>query len=171
VLFPAELHVPRRLAKTRRRSALTITYDRAFSGVIRGCASPRGRRPEDAGTWLNGDMIAAYEELAANGYAHSVEAWDPEGRLVGGLYGVALGRAFFGESMFTRVTDASKVAFVRFIEDLAAHGFHMVDCQVYTEHLARFGAREIPRARFLTELAGALAAGEPSGPWQSPAAS
>lgn len=171
VLYPEELHVPRRLNKTLRRSQLTITYDADFSGVIRACASPRGRRPEDAGTWLNGEMIAAYETLAHHGFAHSVEAWDGEGRLAGGLYGVALGRAFFGESMFTRATDASKIAFVTAVRALAAHGYRLVDCQVYSDHLARFGAREVPRARFLTELEAALAGGEPTGPWQDAVAS
>jgi leucyl/phenylalanyl-tRNA--protein transferase len=171
VLFPEELHVSRRLTKTLRRSQLRITYDQDFSGVIRACASPRGRRPEDAGTWLNGDMIAAYEALADYGYAHSVEAWDADGRLAGGLYGIALGRAFFGESMFTRATDASKVAFVSFVRDLARHGYHFIDCQVYSDHLARFGAREIARSDFLLALDRAMAAGEPAGPWQGNAAS
>lgn len=164
VLFPDELHVPSRLRKTLGRSALTITFDSDFSGVIRGCAEPRG---EDGaiGTWLDADMIAAYEALHAAGLAHSTEAWDPEGRLVGGLYGVAMGRVFFGESMFTHITDASKIAFVYTVRTLAEHGYRLVDCQVYSEHLARFGAREIPRARFLETMDRAMAEPEPAGPW------
>jgi leucyl/phenylalanyl-tRNA--protein transferase len=110
-------------------------------------------------------MIAAYEELHACGLAHSVEARDADGNLVGGLYGVALGRAFFGESMFTRVTDASKIAFVHSVRMLGENGYRLIDCQVYSDHLARFGAQEIPRSRFLRELDRALAEPEPAGPW------
>ena len=165
VLYPERLHVSRSLRKTLRTSGLTITFDQSFSEVLHGCAEPRGTTPEAAGTWLNGEMIAAYEQLHRHGLAHSAEAWDPEGRLVGGLYGVALGRAFFGESMFSRATDASKVAFVHTVQALAEAGYRLVDCQVYSDHLARFGARELARSRFLVELDRALAGPEPAGPW------
>ncbi|MFP4560689.1 MAG: leucyl/phenylalanyl-tRNA--protein transferase [Thiohalorhabdus sp.] len=168
VLYPERLHVSRSLRKALRRGDLTFTFDRDFSGVVRGCAEPRGTTPESAGTWLNGEMIAAYERLHAHGLAHSTEAWDREGRLVAGLYGVALGRAFFGESMFTRVTDASKMAFVHTVEALREAGYRLVDCQVYSDHLAQFGAREIARNRFLAELDRCLAGPEPAGPWPHP---
>jgi len=166
VLYPERLHVSRSLRKTLNRTDLRITFDADFAGVIQGCAEPRGDRPEDAGTWLDPQMIAAYEQLHRHGLAHSVEAWDAAGQLAGGLYGVALGRAFFGESMFTRATDASKVAFVHAVSVLREHGFQLIDCQVYSDHLARFGAVEIPRSRFLTELDRALAGPDPAGPWR-----
>jgi leucyl/phenylalanyl-tRNA--protein transferase len=165
VLYPQELHVPRSLRKALPRAGLTVTFDRDFAGVIHGCAEPRGPDPADAGTWLSSEMISAYRALHTAGLARSAEAWDAEGRLVGGLYGVAMGRVFFGESMFTRVTDASKIVFVHTVRALAANGYRLIDCQVYSEHLARFGAREIPRARFLAEMERALAEPEPAGPW------
>ncbi|MEF8793074.1 leucyl/phenylalanyl-tRNA--protein transferase [Thiohalorhabdus sp.] len=165
VLYPGQLHVGRSLRKRLKRTAVGITFDTDFAGVIRGCAEPRGDGPEGAGTWLDPQMIQAYRRLHAHGLAHSVEAWDEAGNLVGGLYGVALGRVFFGESMFTRVTDASKGAFVHGVRTLADHGYRLIDCQVYSDHLARFGAVEIPRSRFLLELDRALAEPEPAEPW------
>ena len=165
VLDPEHLHVSRRLAKTLRRTELTVTFDADFAGVIEGCTEPRGDGPDGAGTWLNPEMIAAYHDLHTYGLAHSAEVWDPAGRLVGGLYGIAMGRIFFGESMFHRVTDASKVAFVQTVRALADNGYRLVDCQVYSEHLARFGAHEVPRPAFLAELDRALAGPEPAGPW------
>ena len=165
VLYPEQLHISRSLRKTLRRTTLGVTFDADFAGVIRGCAEPRGQGPEGAGTWLDPYMIAAYQRLHAHGLAHSVEAWDPAGNLVGGLYGLALGRAFFGESMFARATDASKVAFVHAVRALARHGFQLIDCQIYSDHLARFGAIEVSRRRFLSELDRALAGPEPAGPW------
>lgn len=152
VLFPRELHVPRSLARRLRRGDFTVTADAAFADVVAGCAEPRDQQ---GGTWITAEMREAYERLHAAGYAHSVEAWQ-DGLLVGGVYGVAIGRAFFGESMFTRVPDASKVAFVRLVGALTAWGFGVIDCQMKTEHLARFGAREIPRAEFV-EIVGRLA--------------
>ena len=145
VLFPRELHVPRSLARRLRRGDFTVTADAAFADVVAGCAEPRDQQ---GGTWITAEMREAYERLHAAGYAHSVEAWQ-DGLLVGGVYGVAIGRAFFGESMFTRVPDASKVAFVRLVGALTAWEFGVIDCQMKTEHLARFGAREIPRAEFV----------------------
>lgn len=148
VLFPGELHVPRSLAKRLRRGDYQVTADTAFAAVVDACAEPRS---DQDGTWITGEMQAAYCELYRRGYAHSVESWY-DGELVGGLYGVALGGVFFGESMFTRRSDASKVAFVRLVRQLAAWGFGLIDCQMYSHHLARFGAVEIPRARFMALL-------------------
>lgn len=147
VLFPPELHVPRSLGRRLRRGDFRITADRAFAEVIAGCAEPR----DDGGTWITGEMIAAYGRLHAAGHAHSVEAWQ-DGMLVGGLYGVGLGQAFFGESMFTRVPDASKAAFVSLVRRFVERGVGLIDCQMRTEHLARFGAREIPRSEFLARV-------------------
>ncbi|HKL77470.1 MAG TPA: leucyl/phenylalanyl-tRNA--protein transferase [Gammaproteobacteria bacterium] len=167
VLYPERLHVSRSLRKAMNKAGWQITLDQDFAGVIHGCAAPRGDEPDGAGTWLSPEMIAAYERLHAMGVAHSVEARDAADRLVGGLYGVALGRVFFGESMFTRVRDASKVAFVHAVRRLAEAGYRLIDCQVYSDHLAQFGAEEIPRSRFLAELDRALAEPEPAGPWPS----
>jgi leucyl/phenylalanyl-tRNA--protein transferase len=147
VLFPSELHVPRSLDRRLRRGDFRITADRAFADVIAGCAEPR----DDGGTWITDEMIAAYQRLHAAGYAHSVEAWQDD-MLVGGLYGVGIGQAFFGESMFTRVTDASKAAFVTMVRIFVERGVGLIDCQMRTEHLARFGAREIPRSEFLARV-------------------
>jgi leucyl/phenylalanyl-tRNA--protein transferase len=152
VLYPDELKVSRSLRKTLRRGHLAVSFDQAFDDVIRACAGPRG---DGEGTWLLPQMIAAYSELHRLGYAHSVETWQ-DGELVGGLYGVSLGGAFFGESMFSRVNDASKAALVFLAECCGEAGFAFIDCQVYTEHLNRLGAREIPRTTFLSELAEAL---------------
>jgi leucyl/phenylalanyl-tRNA---protein transferase len=153
VLDPPALHVPRSLARTIRRGVYRVTADTAFGEVIRRCAGQD--RPGQDGTWITADMVAAYEQLHALGFAHSFEAWEGDA-LAGGLYGVSLGAAFFGESMFAERPDASKVAFVRSVEWLARAGVALVDCQVRTEHLVRFGAREIPRKEFLRRLAAAL---------------
>lgn len=139
VLLPDEIYVGRSLRKMVRRDRFEIRYDTAFEPVIHGCAA--APRPGQDGTWITDDMREAYIELHARGYAHSAEAWlDDE--LVGGLYGVTLGGAFFGESMFSRVPDASKVAFVHCARTLASLGYVLIDCQVHTEHMERFGARE-----------------------------
>jgi leucyl/phenylalanyl-tRNA---protein transferase len=148
VLFVDELRVSRSLRKTIRSGRFSVTADRAFSAVISGCAEPR---EDQDGTWITTEMRAAYARLAAMGYAHSVEAWSG-GDLVGGLYGVAIGRVYFGESMFARVSDASKVAFVALVRQLQQWGFRLIDCQMPTAHLASFGAREIPRREFLAEV-------------------
>jgi len=162
VLLPAELHVPRSLARTLRRGTFTFTADRAFEEVMRRCSGTP--RPGQDGTWITGDMVEAYVRLHALGLAHSFEAWE-DGELAGGLYGVSLGAAFFGESMFSARADASKAAFVRSVGWLAARGVELVDCQVRTEHLVRFGARELPRPEFLERLASALARPTLRGPW------
>jgi len=148
VLFPHELHISRSLAREMRKKRFQITFDRAFDQVIQACARPRGK---DDGTWLVPDMVAAYQRLHRQGIAHSVEAWR-EGELVGGLYGNALGGVFFGESMFARLPNASKVAFVCLIRSLADAGFRLIDCQVYTPHLQSLGARLVPRDEFLSLL-------------------
>jgi len=149
VLFPGEIKVSRSLARVIKKQIFTVTVDRAFGEVIRACARTRKE------TWITPRMIQAYGELHELGYAHSFESWH-EGSLVGGLYGVALGRAFFGESMFSLVSDASKVALVYLARYLTDRGFEFIDCQTTTEHLKRFGAREIPRREFLKRLARAL---------------
>ncbi len=149
VLYPDELHVSASLARTLRRGRFRVTADAAFGRVIRACSDTE--RPGQDGTWITDEMIAAYEELHRLGYAHSFEAWSGEA-LAGGLYGVSLGGAFFGESMFSREPDASKVAFVRGVEFLQQRGIELVDCQVRTDHLVRLGAREIPRTAFLERL-------------------
>ena len=149
VLFPAEFRVPRSLAKRLRRRDYEIRTDTAFEAVMRACAAPRDG---DAGTWVTPDMVAAYCELHRLGHAHSVETWI-DGELAGGLYGIALGRAFYGESMFTRAPDASKIALAHLVRLLTRWQFGMIDCQMNTAHLARFGAREIPRSEFSWRLA------------------
>ncbi len=147
VLFPNELRVSTSLRRTMKKRVFRITYDEAFPGVIEQCAQVRRRSGE--GTWLVPEMIEAYCSLHRQGYAHSVESW-LEGELVGGLYGVALGRIFFGESMFSLRSDASKAALVQLVQWLQSWDYELIDCQVRTEHLKRFGAREIPRDIFLT---------------------
>jgi leucyl/phenylalanyl-tRNA--protein transferase len=148
VLFPDRVRVSRSLGKTLRRGHFTLTMDRDFDAVIAACSETR---PGSDGTWLVPEMIAAYQRLHRQGLAHSVEVWH-EGALAGGLYGVAVGRVFFGESMFTRVTDASKVALVHLCRRLEAWGFGMIDCQVLTGHLLRMGAEQVPRAEFVRLL-------------------
>lgn len=144
VLFPDRLKISRSLGKTLRRKKFTVSFDLAFSQVIQACAAPRKDEP---GTWISDEMIQAYEQLHRHGVAHSAEAWDGE-ELVGGLYGIALGRVFFGESMFSRATDASKVAFASLVKRLQQSGYELIDCQVYTQHLESLGAELIPRRVF-----------------------
>lgn len=150
-------HVPKRLARTIRADFFTIRCDTAFEQVIRGCAAPAEDRAE---TWINDDILAVYTELFKRGAAHSVETWvqfeSGEEELVGGLYGVHLGAAFFGESMFSRVTDASKVALVHLVARLIKGGFTLLDTQFVTPHLERFGAIEIPRGEYRRRLAEAI---------------
>lgn len=148
VLFPEELKVSRSLRKALNRQAYQIRADSAFREVMEACAAPRKDRP---GTWIHSDMITAYSRLHELGIAHSVETWI-DGTLSGGLYGVAIGRMFFGESMFARTTDASKIAFVHLVRRLERWQFGMIDCQMKTAHLASFGAREIPRKEFTLRL-------------------
>jgi leucyl/phenylalanyl-tRNA--protein transferase len=149
VLFPAELKVSRSLAKRLRRGDCEVRCDTAFAEVVRACAAPR---EPGGGTWITAEMQRAYRRMHELGYAHSVETWQ-EGALVGGLYGMEIGRVFFGESMFARATDASKVALAHLARFLESRGFAMIDCQMSTAHLASLGAREIPRREFIARLA------------------
>jgi len=145
ILFPERLRISRTLRKTLRKGRFGTTMDRDFDAVIAACARPR---IGSSGTWLVPEMIAAYQRLHHRGFAHSIEIWQ-DGALAGGLYGVAIDRVFFGESMFTRISDASKVALVHLCGRLAARGFQLIDCQVLTAHLIRMGAEQIPRADFV----------------------
>ena len=150
LLFLDKLHVPRSLARERRRTTLTFTVDRAFGRVIRACAS--ARRPEGQGTWITRDMVRGFSEFHRLGGAHSVEAWEG-GELVGGLYGVDAGGAFAGESMFHRRPNASKLALLFLVEHLRARGLGWLDAQVMTPHIEALGARLVPREEFLELLA------------------
>lgn len=172
VLTHDSFRVPKSLARVIRSQRYRVTMDTAFERVVDACASvPRtGQR----GTWITEDMKTAYAELHREGFAHSVEAWrcGPEGgeddngaELIGGLYGVSIGAAYFGESMFSRASDASKVAFVALMRQLAAWNITLIDCQVETEHLARFGATSWPRERYLEALRGAVRSPTRRGPW------
>jgi leucyl/phenylalanyl-tRNA--protein transferase len=154
VLFPAELKLSRSLAKSLRNKTYEVRLDSAFAEVMLGCAAPRAGHPPDrgAGTWITAEMRDAYQRLHELGYAHSAETWI-DGKLAGGLYGVAIGRMFFGESMFARRRDASKIALVHLMHQLEELGFGMVDCQMRTDHLASLGAREISRTEFSRRLA------------------
>jgi leucyl/phenylalanyl-tRNA--protein transferase len=144
--------VPRRLARTMRSSNFTVTSDKAFRAVMEACAAPAPGREE---SWINDEILRLYTALHVGGHAHSIECWQGE-ELVGGLYGVRLGGDFFGESMFSRARDASKVALVRLVEGLKRGGFTLLDTQFITAHLARFGAIEIPREQYLRKLHDAL---------------
>ncbi len=163
VLFPDELKVSRSLRQTMKKGVFRVTMDTAFESVIRNCAEIH--RKNDGGTWITGEMIDAYIRLHHSGYAHSVESWF-EGELAGGLYGVSLGSAFFGESMFTKKSNASKAAFVRLVEQLTEWNFSLIDCQITTPHLLGLGAREIPRTEFLKMLKTALKAPVKRGKWE-----
>ena len=155
-ILPLDLfHVPRRLARTVRSGRFTVTADRAFVDVMEGCAAPAPGRPE---SWINSEILRLYTALHVAGRAHSVECW-LDGKLVGGLYGVALGAAFFGESMFSTVRDASKVALVALVDALRAGGFTLLDTQFLTGHLAQFGAVEIAQADYRMLLEAAIARG------------
>jgi leucyl/phenylalanyl-tRNA--protein transferase len=148
VLWLRELHLSRSLRRTIRARRYTVTLDSSFLDVMHGCAAPRS---DHEGTWITPGMIEAYSRLAAIGYAHSVEVWSGA-ELAGGLYGVALGRMFFGESMFSRKADASKVALALLIKQLERWSFELIDCQMSTMHLKSLGAREIPRSEFLRHV-------------------
>ncbi|MEQ1601795.1 MAG: leucyl/phenylalanyl-tRNA--protein transferase [Methylophilaceae bacterium] len=149
VLFPDELKISRFLAKRMRKRDYEVTADENFRAVIEACATTP--RAGQNGTWIVPEMIEAYCILHALGHAHSVECW-MDNKLVGGLYGVTIGRMFFGESMFHHVTDASKIAFVTLVKQLKKRGYEMIDCQMKTEHLASLGAREIPRSEFVAKV-------------------
>lgn len=162
VLIPEEFHMPRSLRRVLNKGRFSFTLDKDFRGVIRGCA--RTPRPDQEGTWIIEEMVEAYIMLHDLGYAHSVETWQ-DGELVGGLYGVSLGSVFFGESMFYQVPDASKAAFAVLVNQLAAWGFSMIDCQQTTNHLLRFGAKELQRFRFLAMLREAMDNPTREGEW------
>ena len=149
VLVPSAMKVSRSLKKRLRRREGTVRADTAFEAVMSACAEPRAH---EGGTWITGDMAAAYAALHRAGYAHSVEVWIDE-RLAGGLYGVSIGKMFYGESMFSRATDASKIALAHLARQLARWEFGLIDCQMATPHLASLGAREIPRTQFLRAVA------------------
>jgi leucyl/phenylalanyl-tRNA--protein transferase len=157
------LHVSRRLARTLRQERFALSLDRDFGGVVRACAETRRR--EGGGTWITAEMIEAYQRLHARGFAHSCEAWAGDA-LVGGIYGVSLGRAFFAESMFHRARDASKAALVALVWQLEAWGFTLFDCQLPTPHLRSLGASECPRTNFRRRLARALEKQTRRGVWQ-----
>ena len=150
VLFPDELKISRSLAKRLKNPDYKVRFDTAFREVMLACAS--AQRRGQAGTWITEDIINGYCKLHELGFAHSAETWI-NGKLVGGLYGVAIGKMFYGESMFHHVTDASKIAFVHLVQRLQQQGFGMIDCQMKTPHLASLGAREIPRSEFSQKLA------------------
>lgn len=162
ILIPTELHASATMRKIIKRGRFELSLDRAFGDVIRACSSvPRhGQR----GTWITSDMVEAYERLFELGLAHSVEAW-LDGRLAGGLYGISLGSAFFGESMFSLAPDASKAAFIPFVWSLAEAGFTLIDSQVRTDHVAGLGGRSVARADYLRRLTEALEAPTLKGPW------
>lgn len=161
VLYPPEVAISRSLRKRLRRRDYEIRADTCFSEVMRACAEPRDAQ---SGTWITDDMLSAYAALHAAGLAHSIETW-VDGELAGGLYGVAVGAVFFGESMFTRADDASKLALAYLARQLERWHFGMIDCQMATAHLASLGAREIPRKDFLRALSELVNYPTPMGPW------
>ena len=162
VLVPGEMRVSRSLAKSMRNRGYEVRIDTAFEAVLAGCAGPRR---DATGTWLGEEMRAAYARLHRMGYAHSFETWQ-DGVLVGGLYGLALGRMFYGESMFSRATDASKVALAALARELRLRGYPLIDCQMNTGHLASLGGREIPRSEFLRRLDGLVNYAHTPAPWE-----
>ncbi len=166
IIEPIKIIVSRSLRKLLRKLPFQITLDRAFEDVIAACA--KTKRPQGEGTWLISEMIEAYVDMHEAGLAHSVEAWQ-DGRLVGGLYGVSLGRAFFGESMFFHVPNASKTAFVTLNRLLTQWEFHFVDCQQSTPHMLNFGAQEVSRREFLARLRAAIQHPTRRGRWEMPA--
>ena len=163
VLLPDELHVGRSLRKTIRKQRFDLTLDRAFEDVLTSCA--KVHRPGQRGTWITRDMHRAYLQLHQAGFAHSAEAWQ-NGQLVAGLYGISIGSVYFGESMYTSVADGSKVAFVALMHQLKAWGFTLIDSQVHTQHLERFGARHLPRERYLELLERGIEHGTRRGEWR-----
>ena len=159
VLQPSKVHVSHSLRKRLRKDAFLVTIDRAFARVLDGCAAPRAG---EAGTWLSAPMRRAYTALQVAGVAHSIEVW-MDGELAGGIYGVAIGKMFFGESMFTRRTDASKIAMVRLAAQLERWEFPLIDCQLETSHLVSLGAEHMPRRQFVAEVARLVK--EPAAAW------
>jgi len=164
ILEPGEFHISRRLRQTLKQGGFKVTFDRAFAEVIRACAATP--RKGQHGTWITTEMMEAYIRLHQMGFAHSAESW-LDGEVVGGIYGISLGRCFFGESMFFTQTNASKVALATLIQQLITWDFHMIDAQVTTEHLIRLGAKEIPRHIFLKRLQAALRHPTQKGSWDN----
>jgi leucyl/phenylalanyl-tRNA--protein transferase len=162
VLFPDEIRITRSLARTLRNADYSVRLDTAFTQIITACATTL--RPGQNGTWITAEMRMAYLRLHALGYAHSVETWRG-GQLIGGLYGIAIGRAFFGESMFSHVTDASKIALAHLGRHLAGREFGIIDCQMETAHLSSMGARPIPRDDYLARVASLVEQGDGPGRW------
>jgi len=163
VLFPEKMIISHSLKQSIKRQQFTVTIDTVFEKVIKNCS--RTRRKGENGTWITREMKNAYIRLHEAGYAHSAEAW-LDGELVGGLYGVALGKAFFGESMFHHVTNASKVAFYHLVEKLSSWNFDIIDAQVYTNHLESLGGEMIPRSQYIQILEGALLREDITGSWE-----
>jgi len=163
VLLPDDLNISRSLNQVINKGTFKVTMDTAFESVIKECATVH--RKDDGDTWITGDMIDAYIGLHKSGYAHSVESWY-EGELVGGLYGISLGSAFFGESMFAKKSNASKVAFALLIQQLSKWNFTLIDCQITTAHLKSFGAIEISRSEFLEKLQSSLNIAERKSRWK-----
>jgi leucyl/phenylalanyl-tRNA--protein transferase len=166
VLFPEKLHVPHRLARQLRQGRFRVAFDRDFAEVMLGCAATP--RAHEQGTWIDRHFLAAYTRLHRRHITHCVAVYCEEGRLCGGLYGVALGGIFFGESMFSRLPNASKIALVHLVDRLKGLGFLLIDCQARTEHLIRLGAEEVPRARFLELLAEGLRLPDHRYDWSGP---
>ncbi len=164
ILEPGEFHISRRLGQTIKKGIFKVTFDRAFAEVIRACAA--SPRKGQHGTWITTEMMEAYICLHQMGFAHSAESW-LDGELVGGIYGISLGRCFFGESMFFSQTNASKVALATLVQQLITWDFHMIDAQVTSEHLIRLGAKEIPRHIFLQRLQAALRHPTQKGSWDN----
>jgi leucyl/phenylalanyl-tRNA--protein transferase len=164
VLLPDDIRISKSLSRILKNGSYQVRFDTAFESVIRACGEVP--RPDQDGTWITEEMVTAYCTLARLGFAHSIEAWEDD-ELVGGLYGVSLGAAFFGESMFAKRPDASKVAFVTLVQQLRRWHFHFIDCQVHTPHLERFGAQMWPRREFISALHLALREPTRRGPWKS----
>jgi leucyl/phenylalanyl-tRNA--protein transferase len=168
VLIPEQVKLSKSLKRTLKKQPYTVTFDQAFSAVMLACAQPRDDPQEgESGTWIHPDMIHAYTQLHQQGHAHSVECWD-DGRLVGGLYGVAIGRVFFGESMFSIARDSSKIALVTLCQQLQHWGIPLIDCQLYSEHLASMGATEIDRQDFIDTLNQFCPLAPIEASWQTP---
>lgn len=167
VLYTNSVHISKSLKRQLRKQEITVTFDQAFERVMDACSAPRENQPTDPDnrTWIHAEMIKAYNELHTLGYAHSVECWQ-QNRLVGGLYGVAIGKAFFGESMFSFVTDSSKIALVTLCQQLDRWDMPLIDCQIYSDHLARMGAEEIDREKFSGHLQQLCHQPGPNSPWK-----
>ncbi len=165
VLFPEHLKISRSLKKTLRKRAFTATLDRAFGAVIQACAEPRS---DGNGTWILPELMQAYLNLHRAGHAHSVEIWQDD-TLTGGLYGVALGRVFFGESMFSRTSDASKIALLHLVNVLSDWDYQMIDCQIHSRHLESMGAVQVPRRSFVEALNHWCSVPGRTGSWEAPA--